>query len=451
MGSTANTGNGRHRDALRRDHGRLDAAAAPGPRGRSGPPGRRLVQRRLSPPHVTPENQPNDTIGSRSSRVGVDASYPREGGARLPPARTDDGHRATPRRRRDLDGPLDAGRRLHFLSASAISQSSRTSAASATRDRQEFAAFGRVTLRHERVRAIQRAPQGPEAHPARSPITRIRRAGRRAGVTARPPGLATSSSTAAWGGTAPSRGRDPGHDLTANALIVAPDAAFREIPATTSSPAPWSSPPIRYGVIGVNWPRRWEDRFAELNLLACDLAKEAREQAGEAGKGVRIAGSLPPLRGSYRPDLVGPFEEIFPRYQEQAGILAPHVDLLLCETMSGGAEAYGAARAAVETGLPVWVSFTLHENHSGLLRSGETVAEAVAKLEDLPISGILANCCAPESITAAMPDLVATGAEVVGGYANTFLPVPENWTLDGDQDWDGVDRRARRSRSWSVW
>ncbi len=41
-----------------------------------------------------------------------------------------------------------------------------------------------------------------------------------------------------------------------------------------------------------------------------------------------IAGSLPPLRGSYRPDLVGDFEEIEPLYREQAdGLLELRPDL----------------------------------------------------------------------------------------------------------------------------
>lgn len=225
---------------------------------------------------------------------------------------------------------------------------------------------------------------------------------------------------------------------SANALIVAPDAvrAIHRDYITAGADVITTN---TYGVIrGELAKEGWEDRFAELNLLACDLANEARAQAGEAGEGVRIAGSLPPLRGSYRPDLVGTFAEIYPLYQEQAALLASHVDVLLCETMSSGAEAHAAARAAAEAGKPVWVSFTLHEDRSGLLRSGETVAEAVAKLDGLPISGILANCSAPESITAAMPDLVATGADVIGGYANTFVPVPENWTLDGDQDRDGL-------------
>ena len=225
---------------------------------------------------------------------------------------------------------------------------------------------------------------------------------------------------------------------SAYALIVAPDAV-REIHRDYIGAGAEIITTNTYGVIrGELAKEGWEDRFAELNLLACDLANEARAQSGEASANVRIAGSLPPLRGSYRPDLVGPFAEIYPLYQEQASLLAPHVDLLLCETMSSGAEALAATKAASETGKPVWVSFTLHENYSGLLRSGETVAEAVAMLDGFPISGILANCSAPESITAAMPDLIATGAEVVGGYANTFLPVPETWTLDGDRDWDGV-------------
>jgi S-methylmethionine-dependent homocysteine/selenocysteine methylase len=177
-----------------------------------------------------------------------------------------------------------------------------------------------------------------------------------------------------------------------------------------------------------------EDRFAELNSLACSLAIEARRAVDRP---VLIAGSLPPLRGSYRPDLVGAFDDIEPLYVEQANLLAPHVDLLLCETMSSAAEGRAAAWAACQTGKPVWVSWTLHEDRSGRLRSGETVGEAGAALADLPVTGFLVNCCAPESITHALPGLLATGARYIGGYANTFAPIPEDWALDGDKDSDG--------------
>lgn len=191
-----------------------------------------------------------------------------------------------------------------------------------------------------------------------------------------------------------------------------------------------------YGVIRANLAKEGiESRFVELNTLACTLALEARETAGSSAL---IAGSLPPLGGSYRPDLVGEFDDIIPLYQEQAELLAPHVDLLLCETMSSAAEAKAAALAAGQTGKPVWVAWTLHEDQSGRLRSGETISEAAAALNGLPVSGYLANCCAPESITGAIPELVATAAKYAGGYANTFKPVPEDWEIDGHKQTDGL-------------
>lgn len=177
-----------------------------------------------------------------------------------------------------------------------------------------------------------------------------------------------------------------------------------------------------------------EDRFAELNAIACSLASEAR---AAVDRPVLIAGSLPPLHGSYRPDLVRPFEQIEPLYREQAELLAPQVDFLLCETMSSAAEGRAAARAACQTGLPVWVSWTLHQDRAGRLRSGETVGEAVAAVSDLSVAGLLLNCSLPERITKALPDLLATGARYVGGYANTFAQIPEDWELGGDKDSDG--------------
>jgi S-methylmethionine-dependent homocysteine/selenocysteine methylase len=190
-----------------------------------------------------------------------------------------------------------------------------------------------------------------------------------------------------------------------------------------------------YGIVKSNLA--WagiENRFKELNLLACNLAQEARDASGRA---VLIAGSLPPLAGSFRPDRVGRFEEIEPLYREQSEVLAPHVDLLFCETMSSADEGRAAAAAATQTGKPVWVCWTLHENRSGRLRSGEEIDEAVRALSRLPVTGVLANCCAPESITRALPYLLQTGMKYVGGYANTFEPIPENWDLEGDKKTDG--------------
>ena len=241
---------------------------------------------------------------------------------------------------------------------------------------------------------------------------------------------------------------------SANGLITAPDVV-RGIHRDYIDAGADIITTNTYGVIGHELAREGiAHRFDELNRLAGQLAVEARAQSG---RDVLIAGSLPPLRGSYRADLVGPFEQIEPEYARQAELLAPYVDLFICETMSCAREGFAAAHGALKTGKPVWVSWTLHEDHSGRLRSGETVAEAAEAVRSLPISGMLANCCAPESITAAMAQLVATGYRHVGGYANTFVPVPSDWTLDGTGDTDGLiplrddldpDPYANFARDW---
>jgi S-methylmethionine-dependent homocysteine/selenocysteine methylase len=179
-----------------------------------------------------------------------------------------------------------------------------------------------------------------------------------------------------------------------------------------------------------------EDRFEELNLQACELAMEARRRSGR--EDVLIAGSMPPLRGSFRADLVGDYEEILPLYREQAEILARHCDLILCETMSSALEAKAAAAAACATGKPVWIAWTLHDNKLGVLRSEESVQEAFEAIADLPVCGHLANCCPPESIESAMSALAAMPGEYCGGYANTFMPIPQEWTLDGGGESDGL-------------
>lgn len=169
------------------------------------------------------------------------------------------------------------------------------------------------------------------------------------------------------------------------------------------------------------------DRYEELNRLAGQLAVEARDATGRPAL---IAGSLAPMFESYRPDMVLPASESEPVYREQAEILAEYVDMFICETMSKSDEAVAAARAAVSTGKPVWVSFNLHPSRHGYLRSGESIAEGVAALDGVPVTGFLANCCMPELIEAGMPALMKTGAAFVGGYANTFLPTPDDWTLE---------------------
>lgn len=214
---------------------------------------------------------------------------------------------------------------------------------------------------------------------------------------------------------------------SANALLIAPDVV-RDIHRDYILAGAGVITTNTYGVVREQFEAIGiGGRFEETMVLACRLAVEARDMADRP---VSIAGSLPPLQESYRPDLVGAIDDLLPLYREQVGLMAAHVDFFLCETMSSVGESLAAATAASESGKPVWVSWTLNDQQPGFLKSGESIRIAAEQLRDLEIEGMLANCCMPETITASMPAIVATGALYTGGYANTFETPPPDWTLE---------------------
>ena len=163
-----------------------------------------------------------------------------------------------------------------------------------------------------------------------------------------------------------------------------------------------------------------EERFrARAGELAALAGKLARQAVTASGKNVTIAGSLPPLFGSYRPDLFDPA-----RAAEIARPLidgqAPYADLWLAETQSSIAEVR-ALHALTARDRPFWASFTLEDEPPAeppRLRSGETIAAAVAAALELKLDALLFNCSHPEAMTAALD---AAGSAIrLGVYANAF-------------------------------
>jgi len=234
------------------------------------------------------------------------------------------------------------------------------------------------------------------------------------------------------------RGVDPNGGLwSAKALLDEPEtvlAVHRDYVAagadviTTNS---YASTRRRLDACGI------DGAFLRCNQAAGELARQA---ADEADRDVRVAGSLPPLHGSYRPDRVRPVEELEPLYREQAERLAEYVDVFLCETMSSASEALAAAKGAAATGKPVWVSWTVADDASGTLRSGEPIAQAVAALEGVAVEALLLNCSMPESIAAALPHLAREAGRPFGAYANGFTAIAADFEVA-----DGAsvpDRRA---------
>lgn len=175
-----------------------------------------------------------------------------------------------------------------------------------------------------------------------------------------------------------------------------------------------------------------EERFAEHGLALAALAgRLAREAAQHSVEPVIVAGSLPPVLGSYRPDLFDHQRSVAVHQQLIEG-LRSHVDVWLAETQSSIAEVRAVREALGNDDLPLWLSFTLLDEHDSQarsrLRSGETVEEAVRVAVELGATAVLFNCSQPEVMTAALAEarsvLDPLGLNIeLGVYANAFPPM----------------------------
>ncbi len=160
--------------------------------------------------------------------------------------------------------------------------------------------------------------------------------------------------------------------------------------------------------------------FEPLHAAALDAAHKACDESGKDD--VRIAGCLPPLMASYRPEIAPDEETCLQSYRRIVKTQAEGVDLFICETMSLAREARAAVKAAVESKLPVWVAFTVDDGDGTRLRSGESLAEAAEQVMSEGAEGLLVNCSVPEAVTTAMNVLAKFGV-AYGGYANAFTSV----------------------------
>lgn len=217
-------------------------------------------------------------------------------------------------------------------------------------------------------------------------------------------------------------------EWSALALLEAPDAVveahanFIEAGAQTIITNNYAVVPFHLG------DEMIADRGAELTALAGQLARRAADEAGHA---VEVAGSLPPLYGSYEPDEFDPVRAPA-LYGMIVEALDPWVDLWLTETLSTVEELHAIADAVIArgSGKPLWVAFSVPDEWADgriTLRSGETIDEiidAIQSMGDL-VEAVLFNCSLPEQTGPALAELTtgltAAGLDVrTGGYANAF-------------------------------
>lgn len=216
-------------------------------------------------------------------------------------------------------------------------------------------------------------------------------------------------------------------EWSALALINAPDivrqvhAEFIEAGADVVTTNSYALVPFHIG----------EERFRKdgASLIALS-GRLAREAADASGRKVTVAGSLPPIFGSYEPQN---FDAS--RVQDYLGVLVenldPFVDVWLGETLSLIAEGEAVRQAVAKTGKPFWISFTLDDDTAQVngaepkLRSGETVRDAAEWAAGSGAAALLFNCSKPEVMKAAVETAATTFKEKdasleIGVYANAF-------------------------------
>ncbi|MDO9549312.1 MAG: homocysteine S-methyltransferase family protein [Candidatus Marinimicrobia bacterium] len=124
---------------------------------------------------------------------------------------------------------------------------------------------------------------------------------------------------------------------------------------------------------------------------AVELGRNAVNNVSHKDR-IWIAGSISPLEDCYRPDLSPDYSTALLEHREKARWLADAgVDFILIETMNNFQEAKAAVEAAVETGLPVALSFILIDKDHIL--NGGKIIEAYDQLKDAGIQLFSINCC----------------------------------------------------------
>ena len=181
------------------------------------------------------------------------------------------------------------------------------------------------------------------------------------------------------------------------------------------------------------------DKFHQNGRKLISLSgKIAREAANASPDSVMVAGSVPPMFGSYQPDAFNPKKgkEMMSIFRQA---LSPYVDLFLAETYGSILEAQCFLTVFKEIDKPVWLSVTLEDvqpiaGHP-MLRSGELLKDFLAQIfveSSVYPAALLFNCSQPE----VMEEAVRMTAKLftafpkppkIGVYANAFSAQSEDY------------------------
>lgn len=174
------------------------------------------------------------------------------------------------------------------------------------------------------------------------------------------------------------------------------------------------------------------DRLAMCGIgdkLDALLEQALKEAEAARGDGQRIAGSLGPIKASYRTDFQISFEGTADAYSRLINAMDARVDFYIIETVASLHQAEATLRATAPCTKPVWLSLTVDDDDGTKLRSGEPLADVAPLVEQFQPEAVLVNCSRPEAVTQSMP-ILKTFGKPFGAYANGFTRISEGFLVD---------------------
>ena len=164
-----------------------------------------------------------------------------------------------------------------------------------------------------------------------------------------------------------------------------------------------------------------EELFIPLQKSAIKAAIEAKKSSS-VETDIKIIGCLPPLVMSYKTNIGMDKNEAKDTYKKIIEIQEPHVEILCCETVCSIEEAHIATENALTTDKKVWLSFCVKEEDGTLLRSGESLEDALREFNNSKINSFLINCAPPEAIHSSI-NVMKNFSKPYGALPNAFVTV----------------------------
>lgn len=196
------------------------------------------------------------------------------------------------------------------------------------------------------------------------------------------------------------------------------------------------------------------DKVVEINRRAVQLALEARDNVAESP--VAVAGSISAMPPRFdRGDYPEPEEEI-QSYCEVAQVLAETgVDLIALEMMEETVHAPRAVRAALETGLPVWLGLSCRrEPEGGAIKTFDRPGMDFGDLLDALVARGLAVVNLMHSEVNAIPEAIGMVQQrwkgPIGVYPESGYFKSPNWNFVNVISPEDLVEKARKWVSAGV-